>query len=95
MSEYQLSERLKNVIRGYNLDGEVVEDALAQAVTKSLTWFPAEFEEALRAGAFTPETWGICYGGLHEDDTDVVDRDLRQFWSAIFPDRPYPLDEQE
>ncbi|GLZ77945.1 hypothetical protein Afil01_27520 [Actinorhabdospora filicis] len=60
-----------------------------------MSWFPEEFEEALRAGAFTPRTWGICYnGGLDDDQADIVDMDLRDFWLAIHPDRPYPLDEQ-
>ncbi|GIG67792.1 hypothetical protein Pen01_40870 [Phytomonospora endophytica] len=42
--------------------------------TPSMEWFPAEFEQALRVGAFTTEVWGVCYnGGLDEDQTHYVD----------------------
>ncbi|GLZ78556.1 hypothetical protein Afil01_33630 [Actinorhabdospora filicis] len=94
---YELSDRLKKVLETYNIDGDVgVDDLAHDAALPSKAWLGTEFEEALRAGAFTTETWGdVCYnGGLDEDQAYIVDRDLRLFWQAINPDRPYPPDEQ-
>ncbi|HEY1175525.1 MAG TPA: hypothetical protein VGF17_05160 [Phytomonospora sp.] len=94
MPEHELSERLRKVLRTYNIDGDVGDEDLAKtARLPAYDWLAGEFEEALLAGAFTTETWGVCYnGGLDPEDTDLVDRDLRYFWAAIFPERPYPLD---
>lgn len=89
----ELSERMLNLIERYNIDGDVGDDDLAKtAKLPAYEWLAEEFEQALLAGAFTTETWGVCYnGGLDPEDTDLVDRDLRLFWSAIFPGHPYPL----
>lgn len=94
MEASELSDRLKETLTTINIDGDIITDQLAQAVqVPSMAWFPGEFEEALRAGAFTTESWGICYnGGLDEDQDDIVDRDLRLIWETIHPGRPYPLD---
>ena len=91
---YQLSDRMKKLIEAYDIDGDVAVTELQHAAKlPAYAWLPEEFEQAVRAGAFTPETWGICYNdGLDPEDTDLVDHDVRLFWQAIHPDKPYPHD---
>lgn len=55
---------------------------------------PPLLERALREGWFTPEIWAWIGYRWGTDPatvtTEVLDRDLRRVWSAVFPDRPYP-----
>lgn len=55
---------------------------------------PALLERAVADQWFTPEIWAwMSYGWGTDPSTvtaEVMDRDLRQVWAAVFPDRPYP-----
>mgnify|MGYP001213163221 CR=1 FL=1 len=91
-----VSERLQETLTDYLLEGDPVgiED-LGRVVRRGdKPWFVTEFEAALQAGAFTPQWWGttLYHDEWTDEDADELDRDLRLVWTAIAPDRPYPLD---
>lgn len=92
-----LSERLLHFIESYNVDGHVMMREVNHDIW--LPWgegLPEEFEAAVRKGLFNTDNWGVCYnGGLHHTDTDYVDDDVRVFWKAIFPGRPFPVGDPE
>lgn len=92
-----ISEDLKESLQDYVNQGDSIGIArLGNAIREgSEEWFLVEFEAALRSGAFTPQWWGrVLYNDdWTDEETNWLDRDLREIWEAIAPGRPYPLDE--
>lgn len=60
---------------------------------------PPLLERAVQEEWFTPEIWawmGYQWGSDPSIVTaEVLDRDLRRVWSAVFPERPYPHDAEQ
>ncbi|GLZ80302.1 hypothetical protein Afil01_51090 [Actinorhabdospora filicis] len=95
--EHGLSPRLLRFIEAYNVDGNVmmreINHDIWQPVYRGLA---EEFEAAVLGERFDTDNWGVCYnGGLYETDTRYVDGDVRLFWKAIFPGRPFPVGDPE
>jgi len=92
----EISERLFEVLKSAVVEGDpVIIEALGETVAMgSLPWFVEEFEQALRAGAFTPQWWGKNFynSTWTDEEADEMDEDLRNIWNAVAPGRPYPLD---
>jgi len=93
-----ISERLAEALSTYGHEGDplLIQDLGEDVRSGALSWFPEEFERALRAGAFTPQWWGehLYNDEWTDEEADELDEDLRTIWNAIAPDRPYPLDSQ-
>lgn len=91
------SERMLRFIETYNSDGHVFMREINHDIWRP--WgagLPEEFENAVRAGVFNVRNWGVCYnGGLDDIDAAYVDEDVRLFWKAIFPGRPFPVGNPE
>src|SRR5262245_8524425 len=91
-----ISQRLQDTLDTYAHEGDLttVGDLGKDVRLPALHWFVAEFEAALRDGAFTPRWWGaVLYSSTWSDaQADLVDEDLREIWTAVAPGRAYPLD---
>lgn len=87
-------DRVRQILLDYADEGDPTSIALlGQDVRKpALTWFPAEFERLLRAGAFTTGWWGrVLYrDDWTDEETPELHRDLREIWTAVAPGKPYP-----
>ncbi len=92
----EISERLFNTLKNYINEGDyfLIEKLGETVAMGSLPWFVEEFEQALRAGAFTPQWWGKHFYNDEwtDEEADELDEDLRNIWNAVAPGRPYPLD---
>lgn len=87
------SVRLAYAIKNLVDDGNPY--LLEQAIRRgTVPHVPALLEHAMRDRWFTPEIWAWMGYGWGTDPstvtTEVMDRDLRRVWSAVFPDRSYP-----
>lgn len=89
-----LSERLSEAIQTYclEMDDQGLDDLGKDVRSGALAWFPDEFADAIRAGAFTPQIWEK-FVDVSVDDKETLDEYLRLTWANAAPDRPYPLDE--
>jgi len=88
-----VSDRLRDTIAAYCSDTDDLGDLTHDVKSGVLDWFPAEFATAIGAGEFTPRTWELLTDvALDDDDDELLDRYLRQVWSAAAPTEPYPLD---
>lgn len=88
-----LAERLRDTIMAYCLymEADTLDELGGDVASGALGWFPAEFEEAITTGALTPGLWArLTQTGLDDDDYEALDADLREVWSHISPERPYP-----
>jgi hypothetical protein len=88
-----LSARLGKTIRTYclEMDDQGLDDLGKDVRNGALSWFPDEFADAIRAGAFTPPIWEKLVD-VSVDEEEILDEYLRLVWSNVAPDRPYPLD---
>jgi hypothetical protein len=89
-------ERIRYILKDYVLEGDPqgIKTLGRDVHLPSLAWFPEEFERLLRAGGPSPQWWGkkLYYDEWTDDQINRLDRDLRLIWTAVVPDRPYPLD---
>jgi len=89
-----MTERLRNTIEAYcvEMDPRGIDTLGGNVRSGAISWFPDEFADAIRAGAFTPLIWEDLVD-VSVDDEETLDEYLRLVWSSAAPDRPYPLDE--
>jgi hypothetical protein len=91
-----LSERMKQALGAYcnEMDYEGIA-ALGKGVADGrMAWFRDEFRTALLDGDFTPAIWEDLTGSAvdYPEEPELLDKDLREVWTAIAPGEPFPLD---
>ena len=88
-----ISDRLTSALGVYclEMDRNLVGDLRIAIAEGPLSWFPAEFERAVRSAAFTPATWEKITGVLMDpDDYPLLGEYLREVWAAAAPGRAFP-----
>lgn len=88
-----ISERLAEKLAVYcnEMNQITIGDLAADVANGRLAWVPDELAEAIRSRSITPAIWDrLADTGLDDDDYEALDADLREVWSRVSPERPYP-----
>lgn len=87
-----ISQRLFNQlsISCRNMDDGTIEALSAAVRSGQLPWFVGEFRTALD-GAITIPLWRqVTALDIANDDRPLVEKHVRQVWTAVEPNEPFP-----